>query len=48
MAGETFSIQSSTRKYHIYKEILDDTIGEELQCSRESDNANDRYAVAMK
>ena len=48
MAGEMFLIQSSVREYHIYKEIRDATIGEDLQCLSESDNANNHYAVAVK
>ena len=32
----------------MYKNIWDATIGEELECARESDNPTDRYAVAVK
>ena len=34
--------------YHIYKDIWDTVIGEELRCEREPDNGSDRYAVAIK
>ena len=34
--------------YHIYKDIWDAVIGEELLCEREPDNRSDRYAVAIK
>ena len=47
-SGETFTVESCVRGYHIYKDIWDATIGEELQCARESDNSNDRYAVAVR
>ena len=39
---------SCVRGYHIYKDIWDAVIGEELQCEREPDNRSDRYAVAIK
>ena len=39
---------SCVRGYHIYKNIWDAVIGEELQCERELDNESDRYAVAVK
>lgn len=39
---------SCVRGYHVYKNIWDAVIGEELQCERELDNENDRYAVAVK
>ena len=47
-SGATFTVESCVRGYHIYKDIWDATIGEELQCARESDNSNDRYAVAVR
>ena len=46
-SGETFTVENCIRGYHIYKDIWDATIGEELQCARESDNSNDRYPVAV-
>ena len=39
---------SCVRGYHIYKDIWDAVIGEELRCEREPDNRSDRYAVAIK
>ena len=39
---------SCVHGYHIYKNIWDVVIGEELQCERELDNESDRYAVAVK
>ena len=47
-SGATFTVESCVRGYHIYKDIWDATIGEELQCARESNNSNDRYAVAVR
>ena len=44
----TFTVESCIRGYHVYKDIWNATIGEELECVRESDNPADRYAVAMK
>ena len=34
--------------YHIYKDVWDTAIGEELQCERERDNGSDQYAVALQ
>ena len=34
--------------YHIYKDIWDAVIGEELRCEREPDNRRDRYAIAIR
>ena len=33
---------------HIYKDIWDTVIGEELRCERELNNRSDRHAVAIK
>ena len=33
---------------HIYKNVWDAIIGEELQCERELVNESDRYAVAVR
>ena len=44
----TFSLDSCVRGYHVYKDIWNPAVGDELPCLRESDNAADRYAVAMK
>ena len=43
-----FMVESCVRGYHIYKDIWDATFGEELQCTRESDNFNDCHAVALR
>lgn len=32
----------------MYKDIWDTTVGEELECARESSNPADRYAIATK
>ena len=47
-SGATFTVESCIRGYHVYKDIWDATVREELGCARESDNPEDRYAVAMK
>ena len=48
ISGATFIVESCIRGYHIYKDIWDATIGEELQCARKSDVSNNRYAVAVR
>ena len=45
---EEVSRLSCIRGYHVYKEIWDATIGEELACERDPHNVEDRYAVAVK
>ena len=35
------------RGYHIYKEEWEATVGEELKCEREKNNAKDPYAAAV-
>ena len=44
---ESFEKECSIRGYHVYKEIWEAAIGEELDCRREPSNAIDRYAVAV-
>ena len=39
---------SCVRSYHIYKDIWDAVIGEELLCERKPNNRRDQYAVAIK
>ena len=36
------------RGYHVYRDVLEAAVGEELACEREPRNAHDRYAVAVK
>jgi len=40
-------VGSCVRGYHIYQEIWTPVIGEHLNCKRERDNTEDRYAVAV-
>ena len=35
------------RGYHVYKDIWEANVGEELECVRERRNEKDRYAVAV-
>ena len=44
---ETFQKESCVRGYHIYKELWDAVVGEELECQRERGNGTDLYAVAV-
>ena len=45
---EVWERNSCVHGYHIYKNIWETVIGEELPCETEPDNRNDRYAVAVK
>ena len=45
---ETCERNSCVRGYHVYKDIWDAVIGEELVCEREPDNRSNRYAVAIR
>ena len=38
---------SMIRGYHIYKEVWTATLGEQLQCRRETSNPCDLYAIAV-
>ena len=35
------------RGYHVYKDIWNAALGEELQCQRETGNSSDLYPVAV-
>ena len=37
-SGARFMVKNCVRTYHLYKDIWDATVGEELECVRESDN----------
>ena len=41
-------MESCVKGYHIYQELWEAVIGEELQCQRERDNPTDIYAVAVR
>ena len=41
-------MESCVRGYHIYQELWETVIGEELQCQWEHDNSADIYAVAVR
>ena len=45
---EFFERNCCTRGYHVYKEVWGAAVDESLVCERESENASDRYAVAVK
>ena len=45
---EEFEITCCIWGYHVYKEIWEAAVGEELVCAREPHNSHDRYAVAVK
>ena len=44
--AESFSIESTVRGHHVYKESWSSSIGEELSAQPESDNVFDKFAVA--
>ena len=46
-SNETFSIEAMVRGYHVYQEIWDAALGEQLTCSRETGNRQDPFAVAV-
>ena len=43
----TFEVEAIVHGYHIYKEIGDASIGEELLCAREPTNPRDPFVVAV-
>ena len=45
---ETFQMESCVRGYHIYKELWEAVVGEELEYRQEHDNPSDTYAVALQ
>ena len=45
---DTFVAESCIRGHHVYQCEWTPVLGEELQCQRESTNANDPYAVAVR
>jgi len=45
---ETFRFESCVRGHHIHKNIWNPSLGEELTCSREVENTQDPFAVAVK
>ena len=44
---DSFSIDAMIRGYHVYQEIWDPFLGEELTCQRETVNRQDPFAVAL-
>ena len=44
---ETFESESCVRGYHIYQELWEAAIGEDLECQRERGNTADAYAVSV-
>ena len=47
-AMESFSIDSCVRGYHVYNDIWEASVGEELSCQCEDGNSADPFAVAIK
>lgn len=44
---EDYRRDSCIRGYHVYKSVWDANVGEILQCKRERQNSEDKYAVAV-
>ena len=42
-----FTIPTSVRGHHVYKNIREATIGQDLSCQREMNNRHDPFAVAV-
>ena len=42
-----FTFDSMMRGHHVYQEVWTPDIGEYLDCARETENPQDRYAVAV-
>ncbi len=42
---ERFTFKSCVRGYHVYKDIWEASVGEELPCQRENGNHADLFAV---
>ena len=45
---EEWEVDSCVRGYHVYESIWEAALGEQIGCTREPLNTNDRYAVALK
>ena len=45
---ETLQIESCVKGYHIYQDLWEAVIGEELQCPRERDDPADIYTVTIR
>ncbi len=43
----SFSVETVVRGFHVYNEVWDAAVGEELPCRRDVGNSHDPYAVAM-
>ena len=44
---ESYSIHTSVRGYHVYKDVWEAALGQLLPCQREPGNTHDPYAVAV-
>ena len=44
---ESYSIHTSVRGYHVYKDVWEAALGQLLPCQREPGNIHDPYAVAV-
>ena len=45
--SDTYMFNSSITGYHVYKDILEATVGKQLSCRKEPRNVHDVYAVAV-
>ena len=44
----SFSLTTTVRGFHIYKNVWEPTIGEMLSCERDNGNSHNTFAVAIK
>ena len=46
--SDSVTFESSVRGYHYYQDNWDPVIGEQLECTQESEKLHKRYAVAIR
>ena len=47
MASECFSVEAMVGSYHVYKDMWDTAVGEQLHCKRELGNRQDPFTVVV-
>ena len=46
MAEAMFTVDAIVREYHVYQDLWDASVGEQLPCEREQANYHDSFAVS--
>ena len=44
----SFSLTTAVRGFHVYMDVWEPTLDEELACVRDIENSHDMFAVAIK